>query len=269
MTSASSSSSSPLSSSSSAAEPRVEIRPCQSIDEFRACVALQKEVWNFQDADLVPLRMFVVAEEIGGQIIGGFHGQTLVGFSLSVPGTHDGVGYLHSHMLAVTAPYRNSGLGRRIKLAQRQDALRRGVDLIEWTFDPLEIKNAYLNLMRLGAVVRQYSVDHYGASSSPLHRGLPTDRLIAQWWLKSKRVTQLLESGSLPPFQTAKTISVPAQIYAWRSSEADLPKAAQVQKQNREEFLEAFSKGLAAMGFARDQSNNGAYLLGPLERNEL
>src|SRR5947209_660808 len=165
-------------------------------------------------------------------------------------------------MLAVRESYRNSGLGRRLKLAQREDALKRGFELIEWTFDPLEIKNAHLNIFRLGVVVRRYSINHYGYTSSVLHRGLPTDRLTAEWWLKSQRVLDLLEHGRPPVVQVEKKISVPAQIYSWRASEGDLPKAEEVQKRNREEFLAAFSEGLAVLGYERDQEGNGTFLLG-------
>ena len=132
--------------------------------------------------------MFVVAEKIGGQVIGAFDDGKLVAFALSVPGSRGGHSYLHSQMLAVRSEYRNAGLGRQIKLFQREDALARGFELIEWTFDPLEIKNAYLNIERLGAIARRYSVNQYGITSSPLQGGLPSDRLVAEWWLKSKRV---------------------------------------------------------------------------------
>ena len=111
----------------------IAIRKCQGPEEMRACVALQKEVWNFSDAELVPLRLFVVAEKIGGQVIGAFEGKELVGFALAVPGARGGHAYLHSHMLAVRKEYRNAGLGRRIKLFQRDDALARQFELIEWT----------------------------------------------------------------------------------------------------------------------------------------
>ena len=140
----------------------IVIRNCQGIEELRCCVALQKEVWNFSDADLVPLRMFVVAEKVGGQVMGAFDGSEMVGFALSVPGTRSGHIYLHSHMLAVRKEYRNGGLGRRLKFMQREDALARGIELIEWTFDPLEIKNAFLNLERLGAIMRRYNINQYG-----------------------------------------------------------------------------------------------------------
>src|SRR5215475_13238187 len=119
----------------------IVIRKCHDLEELRTAVALQREVWNFSDAELVPLRLFVVAEKVGGQVLGAFDGKEMVGFALSVPGVRGTHSYLHSHMLAVRKEYRNGGLGRRIKLFQRQEALERGFELIEWTFDPLEIKN--------------------------------------------------------------------------------------------------------------------------------
>lgn len=242
---------------------RITVRKCRGIEEFKACVALQKEVWNFADVDMVPLRMFVVSEKIGGQIIGAFDGdKELVGFALSIPGERAGHAYLHSHMLAVRESWRNYGLGRRLKLAQRDDAIRQGIELMEWTFDPLEIKNAHLNLVRLGAIARRYSVNHYGDSSSPLQGGLPTDRLVAEWWLKSKRVTGLLDRGQAPAIAVEEKIEVPAEIYAWKASVADRSKAAQVQTRNREAFLRAFPQGLAALGYERDGQGNGAFLLG-------
>ena len=246
---------------------RITIRKCQGIDEFNACVALQKEVWKFDDLDIIPLRMFVVSEKIGGQIIGAFDGETLAGFAFSIPGSRNGHCYLHSHMLAVREPFRNYGLGRRLKLAQREDAISRDFELLEWTFDPLEIKNAYLNLVRLGAIARRYSVNHYGLSSSPLQGGLPTDRLVAEWWLKSKRVTDLLDRGSSPRFEAEQKISVPAQIYEWKSSDASRGRAAEIQKRNRQKFLDAFRSGLAALGYERDPEGNGSFLLGRWDEN--
>ncbi|HWS17568.1 MAG TPA: GNAT family N-acetyltransferase [Candidatus Elarobacter sp.] len=241
---------------------QITIRKCAGMDELNACVALQKEVWNFDDVDLVPLRMFVVSQKIGGQTIGAFHGDDLVGFAFSIPGSRAGHAYLHSHMLAVRDSFRNHGLGRKLKLAQRDDAIQQGFELLEWTFDPLEIKNAHLNLSRLGAIARRYSVNHYGYSSSPLQGGLPTDRLVAEWWLKSKRVVDLLEKKQPPQFKVDKKIDVPAQIYAWKASPTERHRAAEVQKRNREQFVSAFSRGLVALGYERDGQENGAFLLG-------
>jgi predicted GNAT superfamily acetyltransferase len=237
------------------------IRNCHDLDELRTAVALQKEVWNFTDAELVPLRLFVVAEKVGGQVIGAFDGKEMVGFALSVPGVRGSHSYMHSHMLAVRKEYRNGGLGRRIKLFQRDDAMAHGFDLIEWTFDPLEIKNAYLNIEKLGAIARRYTINQYGITTSPLQGGLPTDRLIAEWWLKSKRVEILLAQGSVPREEAETTISVPAGIYEWKASPETRGRAKEVQEKNRERFIKAFGDGLAVVGYERDAEGNGKFLL--------
>jgi predicted GNAT superfamily acetyltransferase len=241
---------------------RILIRKCESLDEMRACVALQKEVWNFSDADLVPVRMFVVAQKVGGQVIGAFDGDQMVSFALAIPGARGRHSYLHSHMLAVRAQYRNLGLGRRMKFFQREDALARGFELIEWTFDPLEIKNAYLNIERLGAITRRYTVNQYGITSSPLQGGLPSDRLVAEWWLKSKRVESVVHSGHRLAFSVQRTIEVPGQIYDWKASAETRVRAQEIQDRNRESFLRAFQKGLAVLGYERDSVGNGKFLLG-------
>jgi len=241
----------------------ITVRRCHGLDELRACVTLQKEVWNFTDAELVPLRMFVVAEKVGGQVMGAFDGKTMVGFALSIPGTRSGRVYLHSHMLAVRKDHRNSGLGRRLKLLQREEALARGIELIEWTFDPLEIKNAYLNIERLGAIARRYTINQYGITSSPLQGGLPSDRLIAEWWLKSKRVETLLATGKNPPFRPQGAVEVPALIYEWKAAPETRSRAQHVQERNREQFLRSFAEGIAVLGYESDAEGNGKFLLGP------
>jgi predicted GNAT superfamily acetyltransferase len=240
----------------------IEIRKCQGLEELRRAVALQQEVWNFSDAELVPLRLFVVAEKVGGQVLGAFDRGEMVGFALAVPGVRGGHSYLHSHMLAVRKEYRNGGLGRRIKLFQRKEALERGIELIEWTFDPLEIKNAYLNIEKLGAIARRYTINQYGITTSPLQGGLPTDRLIAEWWLKSNRVVELLANGSVPRQEVVARISVPASIYEWKASPETRVRALEVQGRNRSEFLTAFEGGLAVTGYERDAEGNGTFLVG-------
>ena len=240
----------------------IQLRHCRQVSEFQACVDLQREVWGFADADLIPVRMFVVASKIGGQVIGGFAGETLVGFALSIPGSREGHTYLHSHMLAVRHEYRNMGLGRRLKLAQREDAITRRFELMEWTFDPLEIKNAYLNIEKLGAIVRRYTVNQYGMSSSPLQGELPTDRCVAEWWLNSKRVRDLLDLGERQSFETEKIITVPAAIAEWKSDPGRRDCGRDIQFANREQFLNAFSRGLAVFGYERDSQGNGSFLLG-------
>ncbi len=238
------------------------IRKCEALDEMRACLALQKEVWNFSDAELVPVRLFVLAARIGGQVMGAFDGRDLVGFALAIPGIRNGNAYLYSHMLAVRQQYRNAGLGRKLKLFQRDDALARGFELMEWTFDPLEIKNAYLNIEKLGAIARRYNVNQYGITTSPLQGGLPTDRLVAEWWMKSRRVETVLNGGKRPEFQPQVAVDVPSNVYEWKASEATRPQALQVQTKNREKFSKAFAEGLSVLGYERGANGDGRFLLG-------
>jgi predicted GNAT superfamily acetyltransferase len=167
----------------------------------------------------------------------------------------------------VRESYRNLGLGRSMKLAQRADALARGFDLIEWTFDPLEIKNAYLNIEKLGAIARRYTINQYGMSSSPLQGGLPTDRLVAEWWLKSKRVETLVSTGKLPQYQATRSAEVPGKVYEWKASPAERKKAADVQLLNRETLLKAFDEDLAVLRYERDAEGNGKFLLGRWEED--
>lgn len=240
----------------------IVIRRCSGIEESRMCLDLQKEVWGFSDIELVPLRLFVVAEKVGGQVIGAFEADSMVAFALAIPGNRNGHLYLHSHMLAVREGYRDRGLGRAVKLFQRQDALARGIDLIEWTFDPLEIKNAYLNLEKLGAIARRYNINQYGITSSPLQGGLPTDRLVAEWWLRSKRVQAVLETGKHPPVHEEVKIAIPGPIYEWKANPATRLRALEIQTGNREVFLESFAAGMACLGYERDRQGSGTFLIG-------
>jgi predicted GNAT superfamily acetyltransferase len=245
----------------------IAIRKCEALEEMQACFALHREVWSFSDAELVPIRLFVVAGKIGGQVIGAFDGPTLIGFAMALPGMRNGHAYLHSQMLAVRQQFRNSGLGRRLKLSQRDDAIARGFELMEWSFDPLEIKNAYLNIEKLGAIARRYNVNQYGTTTSPLQGGLPTDRLIAEWWLKSRRVEAALSARSRPDFKAQCQISVPAEIYDWKGSTTTRDKAVAIQDKNRAELQEAFARGLAILGYERDSHGNGSFLLGVWDEN--
>jgi predicted GNAT superfamily acetyltransferase len=172
-------------------------------------------------------------------------------------------------MLAVREAYRNRGLGTQLKLEQRREALSRGIRYMEWTFDPLEIKNAFLNIHRLGAIVRSYRADFYGVSSSRLQAGLPTDRLVAEWQLDSPRVQAILEGRSVSGQIIEERIQVPAQIYEWKASSKGKEKALAVQLENRRKFQEAFSRGLAVLGFVRDAEGNGVFELGSAPQLDL
>jgi len=257
------------------------IRSCSGHDELEACVQLQIETWGYDETDVIPRKAFLVAQKIGGQVIGAFDTdlpgagengtpESMVGFAISFPGvkTKTATGerpeaYLHSHMLAVRERYRDRGLGAQLKLEQRREALSRGIRLMEWTFDPLEIKNAHLNIYKLGAVVRSYLVNFYGVSSSRLQGGLPTDRLVAEWYLDSERVVEALEGRQTAERQIEERIEVPAAIYKWKASPQDRERALALQSENRRKFQESFSKGLAVVAFNKDAEENGVFELGP------
>jgi predicted GNAT superfamily acetyltransferase len=238
------------------------IRHLTSIEEFREAVRLQKEIWGFEDIELLPVRLFVVGKKVGGQVIGAFDGRRMVGFLISIPGLKPGGGqYLHSHMMGVLPGYRNAGLGRGLKLAQRQDALARGIRLVEWTFDPLELKNAWFNIERLGAVVCRYVLNQYGTTTSHLHGSLPTDRCVAEWHLDTARVKSILgEIEPRPRAEVSARIAVPSDIGELRHREP--ARAREIQKNVSDSFVEAFAEGLAVTGFERT-AEFGTYLLGP------
>lgn len=216
-------------------------------------VELEFQVWGFRERDVVPSQMYVVAAKTGGQALGAFAGDRLAGFALAYAGIRDGSPYLHSHMAAVLPEYRNLGVGRRLKLAQRDDALARGIPLIEWTFDPLQTKNAYFNICRLGAVVRRYLLDVYGATSSPLHAGLPTDRLVAEWHLESPRVVDILAGKELAPDTSDPRVRVIAD-------EASAERTALIQATARKQFQELFGAGYWVTWFEREPGG-GSYVL--------
>jgi predicted GNAT superfamily acetyltransferase len=238
----------------------IDIRPLTEREDLKAVVRLQRQIWGFEDVDLIPLRLFVVASKIGGQVYGAFDGAHLIGFCMAIPGLKPGgKTYLHSHMLGVLPEYRNARVGRALKLTQRDDALSRGINLIEWTFDPLEIKNAFFNMERLGAIVRRYVPNQYGTTSSPLHGGLPTDRCIAEWWLSSPRVTTKLDGGYLTHNPAEMRIAIPSDIATIRANEPS--HAREIQQKACEQFRLAFDRGLAVIGFEKSEQA-GTYLLG-------
>src|SRR5579864_5109400 len=189
------------------------VHPLTVEAEFQSAVELQKKIWGFDDIELLPMRLFIVATKVGGQAFGAFDGHRMVGFCLAIPGLKAGGGsYLHSHMLGVLAEYRDAGVGRKLKLAQREEALARGIELIEWTFDPLEIKNAFFNIERLGAIVRRYVLNQYGTTTSHLHGGLPTDRCVAEWWIATARAKAIIAGEKFPRNPVQARISIPAKI---------------------------------------------------------
>jgi predicted GNAT superfamily acetyltransferase len=242
----------------------IVIRKCQTLDDFHLCVALQREIWQEADLEIEPVTAFVVATNTGGQVLGAFEGARLVGYTLAVAAIRDGVPYLHSHMAGVHAAFRNRSIGRLLKLAQRNEALSRNLRLICWTFDPLEFRNAYFNLNRLGAICRRYLPDFYGVTSSPLHRGMPTDRLLAEWHLDSPRVMATAAGTPVPIPQTNVLVEMPPGPGNSPSSMLATPLAEllKTQERLRDEFTRYFQRNYAAVAMSRDSTARG-YVLCP------
>ena len=233
----------------------VTIRPCHAIEEFEQMVELEFQVWGFVERDVVPSQMYVVASKIGGQVLGAFVGERMAGFVLAYPGIRNGRPHLHSHMAAVLPEFRNLGIGRKLKLAQREDALARGIPLVEWTFDPLQTRNAYFNICRLGAIARRYIPDLYGSTTSPLHGGLPTDRLVAEWHLASERVVGALSDKEPERGPICERIRI-------MTGEPSPERVVEIQTTARERFQALFAAEYVVTWFEREP-DGGSYILEP------
>src|SRR5271165_1828596 len=238
------------------------VRHCHSISEFEACVRIEREVWQSSDIDVVPIPLFVVASETGGQVLGAYVRDHLVGFTLAIVGWRARKPFLHSHMTAVLHGYQDRGIGRRLKLFQKKDALARGIALIEWTFDPLVTKNAYFNFMRLGAIARRYVPNAYGITTSPLHASLPTDRLVAEWHLRSARVTRILRAKKPPAAISSKTARITISAGMEDLKRSDPVQAIAIQTRVRSEFAKWFAKGYTATAVVESQGRMD-YILDP------
>jgi chorismate synthase len=206
------------------------IRDLKTLDDCRQVVALERTVWGYTDSeDVVPAPVLITAIKRGGILLGAFDaGGSMKGFVYSIPGIKDGRLTQWSHMLGVTEDARNDGLGLQLKLAQRERALAMGIDLVEWTFDPLQALNAHLNFTKLGVVVEKYEENIYGESSSPLHTGSPTDRFVAEWRLTAPHVERRIAGGGVglvrdASVDTARLVNpARARDGALRPADADL-----------------------------------------------
>jgi len=199
------------------------IRELTTPEEFEACMDLQRDGFGWSDIELMPLRFFVVSRHIGGLVLGAFDGDNTVGFLSAIPGLRNGQPYWHSHILAVSSSHRNSGIGTRLKFAQKEEALRRGIRLIEWTFDPMMSRNAHVNIEKLGVIVRRYYPSFYGKDR---------DRLVAEWWLDRLR-----------PSLSGETRRV--------TIAADPEAAGSARTRIREEFLRNIKDDFYVAGFER------------------
>jgi predicted GNAT superfamily acetyltransferase len=243
----------------------IEIRECTTPAEFDACVALQREVFGLPDLELSPRRHLIVTMHAGGWTLGAFFEGKLIGFVLSVPGFRANSGgerIFYSHMTAVKKEFQSHGIGARLKWAQRERALSENVRFIKWTFEPPQARNAYFNLVRLGATVRQYMPNFYGTdygtSRDITTKGLDSDRLFAEWHLDSERMVHAANGTPDVLGEPARKIVIPPD---WKALLTGDPERARTEQLRiRQEFEESFMKGLTCKGFERDEKFP-AYLL--------
>ena len=276
------------------------IRPITTLDECRQVVALEKEVWAYTDPeDVVPSPVLIVGVKRGAILLGAFDDSgAMKGFVYSIPAIKDGRLTQWSHMLGVARDARASGLGRRLKLAQRERALQMGIDLIEWTFDPMQAVNAHLNFARLGVVAEEYEENIYGESSSPLHRATPTDRLVAEWKLAAPHVERRIAADGVALVRDASVGSAPVVNPSREGATALVPGPADLRLDARRVLVEVpggfsemqiaeptlalewrlavrtifqayFARGYRAVDFfLSSSSGRGHYLLAPIEAAE-
>lgn len=261
------------------------IRPLKTITEYHACETLQRQVWAMpDDLEVVPLHLLVTVQRNGGLLLGAFDGSALAGFVFGFAGlTQEGKVKHCSHMMGVAPAHQSAGIGYRLKLAQREFALAQGVDLVTWTYDPLESRNAYLNIHKLGAVCRTYVRDYYGPLKDGLSAGLPSDRLEVEWWIAAERVEQRLASGASSPYaspqvwanETGRTTSglltpgalilnaevpavrveIPADYQSIKAIDPDL--AREWRWATRQIFESYFATGYRLVGFHRYLAKEG------------
>ncbi|MCU1383843.1 MAG: hypothetical protein JWL71_2540 [Acidobacteria bacterium] len=186
--------------------PPIHYRDLTTLDEFAAVVQLERDIWGPAYDDVVPVPILAVSVHTGGILIGAFDDDAgrMIGFVYSLPGIKDGRPTQWSHMAGVLPEYQSRGLGFQLKLLQRERALEAGLDLIQWTYDPLQAMNAHLNFAKLGVVVAEYAENIYGISASPLHGGNPTDRFVADWFVRTARVVDRV--GGAAPLAPVMTV---------------------------------------------------------------
>ncbi len=262
----------------------MRIRKLKTTREYMEAERLQRDVWHFPDRELIPLNELVVFQKHGGHVFGAFDRGRMMGLCYGSPGYRDGKTYHYSRMLGVVSRRQNSGLGLRLKLRQREYVLDQGLDLIRWTFDPLQSRNAHFNLEKLGCLIREYAVNLYPGSLSRFNRGIDPDRFIVEWWIASKRVKRLLRGrapardpathapalvmdakrrpAAAKPRIRARRVSVeiPEDIDALRAKRLELARAWR--RETRRVFLSLMRRGYVVCGFERfEKEGRGVYLL--------
>ena len=256
----------------SGARPQVEVRLARSHAEFAACEALSRDIWGAAERNVVPRELLLTMQLNGGLVHGAFLPDgRLVGFCFGFAGVRDGQLRLCSHQLGVIPELRGAGIGIELKQAQRKDALRLGYRLVSWTFDPLEARNAYINLHRLGCIARLYDRNHYGEMEDELNRGLPSDRFEAEWWLDRPKpaapagqpVLSLRAAADGAPIRDpvdlavapAVLIAVPEDLQAIKKKSLEL--ALRWRLESRAALEAALDASMIAVDFRRE----GAYVM--------
>lgn len=262
----------------------MRIRPLRTHAEFMDAEQLQRDVWDFPDREIIPLNELVVAQRTGGYVFGAFEGRKMAGFAFGVAALKGLTPYHYSRMLGVRPRWQNTGIGVRMKWHQREVVLERGLNLIRWTFDPLQGRNARLNVSKLGVIARDYVVNIYGGSESRFNRGVGSDRFVVEWWIRSPRVMarrrgpggiglddasrlagvlEVNERGHPGPLHPARgrrvRVEIPWDIDAIKAT--DLPLARRWRRATREAFLRLFRAGYVICDFAPDPGRRGVYVL--------
>lgn len=248
-------------------ESSVDIRECTTVEELSGCVALQRRVFALPEVEISPVRHFVVTMYAGGFTLGAFVGDRLVGFVLSVPAFLKGERAYYSHMAAVDPAFQGAGIGAGLKWAQRERSISEGVRFIKWTFQPIQARNAYFNLEKLGARVADYKPDFYGTDygvspDQPAKPGLESDRLLAEWHLDHPKPVALAGGGEYEESRTPAARIITTNEWA-RLVQETPAEARRLQNRVRDEFLAAFSRGLVCEGFERHPESPAFLLYAP------
>ena len=245
------------------ADREVTIRECVSVDDFKQCIELEREVWHDDDIGIMPIRLYMISKTCNAPTIGGFDSAgRLVGFvhtSLALLGRH--VAY-HSHLAAVVEALRHRDIGYRMKLAQREHALLVGIPLIIWTFDPLLSRNAHLNINKLGAIIRRYEVNYYSEGfSTVFDSDVPSDRIFAEWWVGSPHVKSVLEGSRPSVAEHRGAVEIPEDINALRAT--SIEEHLRWRLAVREAFQRELARGNIVRAFAREpEKERGGYIFG-------
>lgn len=264
----------------------VIIRELATLDEMRECESLQRQTWGANFTECVPATILMITQKVGGVAGGAFDADgTLIGFVFGISGVREGRLAHWSHMLAVVPTFRGHGLGRALKLYQRETLLARNIEVMYWTYDPLVAGNAHLNIERLGALPVEYVPNMYGDdTASDLHSGLGTDRFVVEWNLKHDRVERALaghpscvhDDWAASPLVTASIdpSDLPGILAAPdRRFRVEVPSDIQQVKQSSREhglrwriltraaFSQSFERGYTVQGFHVESDTGSCYYL--------